>query len=267
MQQEDIGIIGFGTVGQNVKRLLFPQARVVDPKKFASQYPKPSFVDGPGAHRYRVAFVCVPTEMREDGSANTSIVMEAIRDNHADVFVIKSTVPPGSTDRLAHETGKRTIFSPEFWGGTQHANAVDHDFVILGRPMCVPWEAASIVAEKYKEIAPASFRILKTTAVTAELVKYAENAFLATKVTFFAEFYRLCTACGVDVDEWRELLLNDERIGRSHSFTYRNHPYYDSHCLNKDIPAILREADNRLVSMPLLSAVVAANDEAKRDHA
>jgi UDPglucose 6-dehydrogenase len=179
------------------------------------------------------------------------------------VFCIKSTIPPGTTDALAVSTGAALVFSPEFFGSTQHANGVDYDFVILGGTRL----PTAVVAEAYKEVKPATFRIVKTDAVTAELVKYAENSFLATKVTFFNEFYRLAVSLGVDCDEFREVLLNDPRIGRSHTFTYRAHPWWDSHCLRKDVPAIVKEAERRGVQMPLLQAVLDVNKQHKDDKA
>jgi UDPglucose 6-dehydrogenase len=244
-----IAIIGHGVVGKNMKKI-FNEADIIDPP--IGLYPDPLIC-------YDLAFICVPTPPRQDGSCDTSIVEKAIIANRANVFCIKSTIPPGTTDGLAVKTAHALVFSPEFFGATQHANAVDYDFVILGGPRT----HTAVVAEAYKAIVPASFRIVKTNAVTAELVKYAENSFLAMKVTFFDEFYRLAENIGIDIDEFREVLLNDPRIGRSHSFTYRDHPWYDSHCLNKDVPAIIQEAARRGVSMPLLRAIVDVNEKHK----
>src|SRR4030042_407108 len=223
-----IAIIGAGIVGNNMAKIC-PEADLIDPPR--GIYADPTIY-------YDLAFVCVPTPMKPDGSCDTSIVRAAIEKNRAAVCCIKSTIPPGTTDHLAVTTGLALVFSPEFFGATQHASAVDYDFVILGGPRT----HTAVVAEAYKAIMPASFRIVKTNAVTAEMVKYAENSFLAMKVTFFNEFYRLAENIGVDIDEFREVLLNDPRIGRSHSFTYRDHPWYNSHCLNHDTPATHQEA-------------------------
>jgi nucleotide sugar dehydrogenase len=267
MDQSHIGIIGYGVVGRNVRGLLFPGAKVVDPILRAVDAGTretskiiPHYVDAPGARHYRVAFICVPTDSLEDGSADTSIVRQAIEENDADVFVVKSTVPPGTCDKLAAETDKNVVFSPEFYGATPSSTNVDHHFVILGGPR----PATDIVAEEYKAVKDGRFRIMKTDSVTAELVKYAENAFLATKVTFFGEFHRLCGRLGVDTDEFRELLLLDRRIGRSHSFTFRDHPWYSSHCLDKDPAAIVKHAADLSVDMPLIKAVIEANEYNRR---
>lgn len=242
-----IAIIGMGIVGSNMKNI-FPEAIGIDPNRPYEFEPiTSSWVD--------LAFVCVPTPMLPDGSCDTSIVETAIRENRAGVFCVKSTVPPGTIDRLAIETGENIVFSPEFYGETQHANGVDYDFVIIGGNRA----GADVVAEAYKEKMPASFRIMKADAKTCELVKYAENSFLAMKVCFFNEFYRLAEKLEIDIDIFRELLLYDPRIGRSHSFVYRDHPWYESKCFDKDLPGILKAAESIGVEMPLLTSVVETN--------
>ena len=74
--------------------------------------------------------------------------------------------------------------------------------------------------------------------MTASLVKYMENAYLATKVSFCNQFFDIAEQVGVDYEELRELFILDPRVNPSHTFVYRDHPYWDSHCLNKDVPAI-----------------------------
>ena len=86
------------------------------------------------------------------------------------------------------------------------------------------------------------FRIIDAT--TAELVKYMENAYLATKVTFCNEFFRIAQHYKVDYEDLRELVTLDPRIDPSHTFVYRSHPWYDSHCLNKDVAAIAEDSNS-----------------------
>lgn len=242
-------IIGYGTVGKNMHSI-FQNADIHDP-----------FLDINATAHYDVGFVCVPTDMLEDGSADTSIVEEAIESTKdmVDYFCIKSTVPPGTTQRLINR-GIKAVMSPEYFGGTQHANAVDYDFVILGGPR----EYTSVVASCYQEVKPASLRILQTDATTAELVKYGENSFLAMKVSFANEFARICKSFGVDYREWRELWLQDPRINRSHTFVYEDKPYYESHCLTKDIPAIISACITNGYSPELLLSMEEYNQQAKK---
>lgn len=150
--------------------------------------------------------------------------------------------------------------SPEYFGATQHANAVDYDFVIIGGEP----DARSVVAQVYEAVHPASMRILLTDSTTAELVKYGENAFLAMKVSFANEFARICRTFGVDYREWRELWLCDPRINPSHTFVYEQAPYYESHCLTKDIPAIIEAASDAGYWPELLAFMEDYNSDAKR---
>jgi UDP-glucose 6-dehydrogenase len=158
------------------------------------------------------------------------------------------------------DDGYQVVMSPEYFGATKHANAISGDFVILGGTR----ETTSFVAELYKEHTAATFRIHKTSATMAELVKYSENAWIATKVTFVNEVAGVCKALGLDRDEWRELWLLDDRISRHHTYSYRLHPYYASHCLDKDVPALIAEANAEGLDLPLIQSVQAIN-EAKRD--
>jgi UDPglucose 6-dehydrogenase len=215
-----IKIIGAGVVGQNMKKI-FPEAFFHDPRK---GYVHDGYTD--------LAFICVPTESREDGSCNTDIVKEVLRDGYIDAgcYCIKSTVPPGFTDNYLD-----VCFSPEYYGGTIHANEPGHDFLIVGGDS----RSCDTVVRAYREHCHPSLRIYKTDAKTAELVKYMENSFLALKVVFCNEFAKIAQKIGVDYDLLRELFLADSRVGRSHTWVYDDKPGYDSHCLNKDIPALL----------------------------
>lgn len=247
MDQYKAAIFGNGIVGNNMLKL-FPFAIVHDPAKG-------KFINKK-TDKFEIGFICVPTDKLEDGSCDTSIVESVIEEfkNNVDVFCIRSTVPPGFTEKYKN----KCIFQPEYYGGTQHANNNDYDFIILGGNA----QAVGKVAELYKEIYTGSLKILKTDSRTAELCKYMENSWLAMKVTFCNEFYRAAKFYGIDYDELRELFCADPRVNRSHTFVYREHPYYDSHCLNKDIPAIIKHSGHR---MKLMEAVFWINEEFKND--
>lgn len=240
-------IIGYGVVGKNM-RLIFKDALIHDPAQGIISHQKSD-----------VAFVCVPTEMLPDGSADTSIVLSAIQNNDAEVFCIKSTVPPGTVEALKTITGKRIIFSPEYFGGTEHANYHKYDFFILGGDKY----DCSFVCEAFKSVSHPEIKFYFTDSKTAELVKYMENSWLANKVTFCNEFKRIADLIGVDYNELRELWLMDPRINRSHTFVYNDHPFYDSHCLNKDIPALIAFCKRIGYNPKLLEQVVNSNTKFK----
>jgi UDPglucose 6-dehydrogenase len=241
-------IIGYGIVGKNIHKL-FPDADIYDCN---GNNTKKNII-------YDVAFVCVPTDKKKDGSCDTSIVEECVYEHQASVFVIKSTVPPGTTQKL-NRAGINCIFSPEYFGATQHANGGDYNFVILGgrHDLC------DIAAEAYKEKMTGSFKIVYTDTKTAELCKYMENAFLAMKVSFCNEFARIADAFSVNYNELRELFIMDSRVNPSHTFVYKDHPYYDSHCLNKDIPGIIRASEQAGHRTKLLEAMHEINSLYKR---
>ncbi|HUT43482.1 MAG TPA: hypothetical protein VMW95_04015 [Desulfobacterales bacterium] len=241
-------IIGNGVVGNNMHKL-FPDADIHDPAKniFAAY------------NFYDIGFICVPTEKKEDGTCDISIVQHVITEfsDRCRVLCIRSTVPPGFTETYKD----KCIFQPEYYGGTQHANHNDYDFIILGGSKSL----SGLVAEAYKNIYTGSLRILKTDSRTAEVCKYMENSWLALKVTFCNEFYRLAKKLNIDYDELRELWLADPRINRSHTFSYMEHPFYSSHCLNKDIPAIIKAAEFSGIDMQLMKAVMETNENHKND--
>ena len=156
-----------------------------------------------------IIFVCLPTPMRKDGSCDTRILEKAIEDieetclqggrqESRPILIIKSTVTPGTTERIAHkytDEGRKcnghpampVCFSPEF---LTEANSFE-DFknqtrIIIGGPSKV----TSIIEQMFKQVFPTT-PIIKTRTKTAEMAKYFTNCFLATKVTFANMLYTM----------------------------------------------------------------------------
>ena len=188
LERPSVLICGFGIVGKNI-RATFPWADLYDlDDNGANYYVIHNERVSPEQHhkRYDFAFVCVPTPMKNGrGECDTSFVRDVLNRVDADIFVIKSTVPPNTTNELMYETGKRAIFSPEYQGNTLHANR-DYQFVILGGEKAL----TAKVAQLYQHSFTGELRIYFTDSRTAELCKYMENCFLATKVVFCNEFFR-----------------------------------------------------------------------------
>ena len=158
-------IIGYGTVGHNLHREL----KSLNPDiydKYKENYMQKSDI------KYDFAFICVDTPLTKKEDCDTTEVLNAIKENNADIFVIKSTVLPGTTDEFAKLSGKNVIFSPEYYGGTQHCNNFDFNFTILGGRKDLCCKVQQLLQNVYD--ATHSFRIVD--AKTAELVKYMENA-------------------------------------------------------------------------------------------
>ena len=209
---------------------------------------------------YDFVFITVDTPMREDGSCDVSQVRQALAETDAEIYVIRSTVPPKTTETLRSETGKRIVFSPEFYGTTQHCdeNAFDFSFTILGGEK----EDCNAVIQLLQEVYDARHRFRITDSTTAELTKYMENSMLAAKVSFCVQFWEIAKEYGVSYPEMRELLLNDERFSRAHTFVYDEHPYWESHCFDKDLRAIAGAAD-----APLIDEVIRYNERCKARYA
>jgi len=238
-EKPSVLICGYGIVGKNIKQT-FTWADLYDVKFDGIT------TDTDGTYRtnksprksYDFAFICVPTPMiGETGEANTKYVEDVLKVVDADIYIIKSTIPPTTTERLEAETYKNIVFSPEYQGNTQHAN-IDYDFVILGGDKLNTVK----VAQLYQYACTANLKVHFTDSRTAELCKYMENTYLASKVVFCNEFYRIDQIIGVDYEELRELFVADPRVNRSHTFVYGAYPYFDSKCFNKDLPAIKHQA-------------------------
>ncbi|MDR1754394.1 MAG: hypothetical protein LBR74_05745 [Eubacterium sp.] len=241
-------ICGYGNIGRHIHDEfveLSDSIDIYDP--FIERYKELKGTD------YNYAFICVPTDMMPDGSADISAVEDATSKINADIIILKSAVPVGTTDYLINKYNKNIILSPEYYGTTQHSES-SSEFLILGG--CVG--AAEKVAQLYYKVKNGGFIIRFTDAKTAELAKYMENCFLALKVTFCNEFADVATNYGICYSELREIFIMDRRMGSSHTFVYADKPYYDSHCLNKDIPAFIRQAQGKA---PLMTAVDLINKE------
>ena len=258
-----IGIIGQGYVGSAIKLGFEDHYKVLTYDKFdlaKSTHSKISDL----VELSDVIFVCVPTPMRQDGSCYTGIVEEVIREinenANGQIVVIKSTVPPGTTDRINQEyTHSTVIFNPEF---LTEANFIQ-DFknqsrIILGGDR----KGTNIVRQIYSRIFP-NATIVKTGAKHAEMVKYFTNCFLATKVSFANEMYNVCQQLDLDYDKIVEYATYDERLGKSHwAVPGPDGDFgYGGHCLPKDLSAIVSEFD----TYGLLEAVEQVNDQVRED--
>lgn len=245
--ETNILIIGYGIVGYNVSKELITLAPDIYDIKYLE-------LDNRKEH-YDFAFVCIDTKKMDTLEAPIDDLVNVINENNADIFIIKSTILPGSTDKLKELTGKRIVFSPEYYGGTQHCNNFEFNFTILGGDKKDCLEVQQLLQHIYD--ARHTFHIVDSK--TAELVKYMENAWLATKVSFCNQFYNIAKENNIDYETLRELFILDPRVNPSHTFIYKDKPYWDSHCLNKDVPTIAHWADAKL-----LKAIIEFNEEQKK---
>ena len=204
--------------------------------------------------------------MRTDGSCDLSIVESTIEEinKHSNfhIAVIKSTIPPGTTERL-NRTFKNVsvVFSPEF---LTEANFLD-DFknqnrIIIGGPR----PATTIVKNMFRKVFQ-EVTIVKTGSNTAETVKYFTNCFLATKVSFANEMKQICDEVNVDYDKVVEYGLYDKRIGRTHLSTPGpdGKSGFGGSCFPKDLNALIHVAKDSGVKPTVLQAVWEKNLEVR----
>lgn len=250
MDKNKILIIGYGIVGHNLEKEL----SVLNPDHY-DKYRKEDNTKIEN-HRYKLAFVCVDTPVTENSWCDITEVRNAIMENDAEIFIIKSAILPGVTEQLIKETGKNILVSPEYYGGTQHCNNYEFDYTILGGEKKLCKEVVQILQKVYD--GRHTFHIVDSK--TAELAKYMENSFLATKVSFCVQFYNIAKQYGIDYEDLRELFILDPRVNPSHTFVYEDKPYWDSHCLNKDVVAIAETTNAEL-----LKSIYSFNNKCKEN--
>ncbi len=254
MQNPKVGVVGAGgVVGRTMCRLFGPNTVGYDLQPGFTQ-------DKEAVNQCDIVFVCVPTPMGDDKACDTSIVEEVVSWIEAPLIVIRSTIEPGTTDRLRQAYGKRIVFQPEYTGETvAHVfnKEGEFSFIVLGGTS----EDTSAVAEFYKNYYNAMVRFYFCDAVTAEIAKYMENSFYAVKVTFVNEFYDIARAHGVDFNVLREIWLADPRISRDHTFVYPQARGFSGKCLPKDVNAIVQASRKLGYATKLLQATLDINEE------
>lgn len=247
----EVLIAGYGIVGKHLKEE-FPFAVTYDPDRDQNAaYSRPPLSE------FEFCFIAVPTP-NKDGKCDTSIVEEAIKSVNAQIYIIKSTVPPDTTKELIKKYDKKIIFSPEYYGNTQFA--LKPNFVILGGDE----DTCHKVRQLYELTKSATFKFFQCRSTEAEIIKYMENSFLAMKVIFCNQFKDIADLYGVNYDKVRDGFVLDERVGESHTFVFDDYRGYDSKCLNKDIPAIIAAVKEKGYNNFIMEKVEEINNNFKK---
>lgn len=233
-------IAGYGIVGKAIRERFFPDADIYDPELGFKDIKK----------EYDCCIVCVPTPL-VNNELDTTIIENLIESINARFFLVKSTVPIGFSD-----TYENVLFSPEFSGATPHSKKVDDNFTIVGATSIDQRQFITDLFYSYK--AMINHKIYFTTNKEAELLKLTENAYLGYVVTFATEINKIANKYGVDYNIIAELLRLDARMPQSHMHVYSGQPYYQSHCLDKDIPHLAQDSE-------LLSFIVNYNNRKKEE--
>lgn len=255
-----IGIIGQGFVGSAIREGLknYYPVMTYDLDKEKCNATHKSVCENAD-----IIFVCLPTPMRKNGKCDTRILEEAIKRIDRECveigtkpnLVIKSTVPPGTTDAINAECSLNVCFSPEF---LTEANSFD-DFKNQTR-IIIGGNGARKVKQMFRKPFP-KIPIVITKSSTAETVKYFINCFLASKVTFANQMYDICEALDVDYDKVCEYALLDNRLGRSHWAVPGpdGDRGFGGHCFPKDLEALIYASSNADIDPDFLIQVKASN--------
>jgi UDPglucose 6-dehydrogenase len=222
--------------------------------------------------RAEVVMIAVGTPSRRgDGCADLSYVYGAAREIAArisgfTVVVVKSTVPVGTGDEVERiiremrpDADVAVVSNPEFLREGAAIQDFQHpDRIVIG---CEDERALNVMAELYRPLYLNAAPILGTRRRAAELIKYAANAFLATKITFINEIADLCEKLGADVQEVARGVGLDNRIGGK--FLHAG-PGFGGSCFPKDTTALIKIGQDHQAPLRIVEAVVAVNDQRKR---
>lgn len=270
IEKNTIGVIGQGFVGsavrEGMKHVFNVETYDIDLRKNTTCNSVEQLVNKVDD----VIFVCLPTPMKKNGRCDTRIVEDAISQiNDANkrlskkvIAVIKSTVEPGTTDRLNEKySNVSVIFNPEFLTEANSFNDFkNQNRIIVGGPR----PASTVVKTLYRKAFP-TVPIVKTGADVAETVKYFINCYLATKVSFANEMKQVCDKLNIDFDKVVEYALYDERIGKSHLSVPGPDGSlgFGGHCFPKDLNAIRFVAQDLGIKPTVLTAVWEKNLEVR----
>tara|TARA_Y100000310_G_C20693937_1_gene824166 strand:+ start:1187 stop:2350 length:1164 start_codon:yes stop_codon:yes gene_type:complete len=175
-----------------------------------------------------VALICLPTPQAKDGTCDISAIVETLEWLYVPTIIIKSTIEPGTTDKLQEvikldHPNVRLVFSPEFCGESSywtpyrfHTDVAETPFFIFGGPK----EETAKCVDLYMQIAGPTKKYIQTDAKSAEMMKYVENCFYATKIMFCHEIEQICKKADLDYNNVRELWLNDPRLNSMHTAVF-----------------------------------------------
>ena len=267
MNPATVGIVGNGFVGnalyQNLRDKV--QCKVYDVDRNRSFNTLEEVVE------QEYIFVCLPTPMRKDGSCDLSILekfFEDIEEMDLDIltertFIIKSTVPIGTTKRLAEKHSLTWIVhNPEFLTAR---NAV-HDFKVAQRTIIGGDSLlTSRVAQLYWGYLHfgEDHKIIQCSSDESEAIKYFSNTFLAYKVAYFNKVYDTCQKLGMDYKNVREGITKDRRIGTSHTKVpgIDRDRGFGGTCFPKDLNSLILQMEKHDINADLLREVLKYNEE------
>lgn len=257
--KKKVGIIGNGFVGESQAFAFSPTCDV----KIFDINPLKSTNNLEETLNQEFIFVCLPTPMDENGVQDLTILnnfFSNIKKNNS-IFIIKSTILPGTTKKLISQYNLNIIFSPEFLTErTAKLDMLTQARIIFG--------GDNKLTERVKELFEERFtnrHYILTDSTTAEMVKYMNNTFFATKISLMNEYYRLSKKLGVDWETAKHGFISDGRIADSHLHIPGpdGKVGFGGTCFPKDINALINLGKELETPMNVLEAAWKTNLEVR----
>ena len=229
---KNAAIIGGGVLGQ-------ASANSLGINYIYDEVSERSNIDKAQLKDFKYIFICVPTPTNEDG-CNISIVEKSISENlHGHVFVIRSTVVPGTSEKLMEKYNCDIISNPEFLTEkTSVEDAVHPDIIVIGgrNRASVREFTDTFYGKNFSDS-----KIIETDNKTAEMIKYSVNNFYAVKVLFASYLYKVCKEHSVDYETVKDAMYKRKWIGKNHLTVPFNGKFgVNGKCLPKDLIAFAK---------------------------
>lgn len=278
MSKFKVGIVGLGYVGGAIKAAYEVNNKVNEIYTFdinPDRNPSCGSLDELVSNASLI-YVALPTPMNKEGHCDISIVESVVNEicktKDFKIIIVKSTVPPGTTQRLQNKyTEHNILFCPEFLTEANYINDYLHqDLMVVGISDRVAQTTVDAILEEQVSVIKSVNHCVVVDSTAAEFYKYTANVFLATKVSFANEMDSIGKQYGIEWDAIKQMLILDKRMGKTHW----NVPGPDGRagfggtCFPKDISAMISEARRMNVPIPLLTAAWYRNvsiDRPERD--
>lgn len=247
-----VALIGNGYLGQAYGEV-FPEALIYDEPKEMFAGEDTLEAGRLAVNQCDVAIIAVPTDYKEDGTLDVSIVEDVVDWVDCETILIKSALQPGTTDRLVEKTSKNIAVSVEYIGEGNYfqpphkypdpRNPKVHQLLVVGGEE----PARSTAAELLWEQMSPDIRIHLVTALEAEITKMAENTYGALKVTWANVMRDVCDEYGVNFINVHQAWSEDGRVDPMHTRSVAHNRGWNSKCYNKDVRAFAQVSGSAML--------------------
>lgn len=245
-------LIGAGYLGSAYQGM-FPEALVYDEPKELFAGEATMEAGRAAVNACDISIIAVPTDYKEDGTLDVSIVEDVVSWCESETILIKSALQPGTTDRLIEETGKNIAISVEYIGEGNYYQPPEkypdprdpkkHRLLVVGGPEPARSTAAELL---WSQMSPDT-RIHLVTALEAEITKMAENTYGALKVTWANVLRDICDDYGANFIQVHQAWSEDGRVDPMHTRSVASNRGWNSKCYNKDVRAFAAISDSAML--------------------